>query len=367
MLSDGGRGSGCGDDPFGSDRAGAPPGERSMRMTRFAALVVATAGGLMADDTLKVHTHRIGDTEVKVCPGAGANLFSIRYKGRELLRQPEAIERLPGFMYGTPVLYPTPNRVKGAVMTFEGRTYKFPDNNNGNFLHGLVHDVPWTVKSNTLKDGKLLVDMELPFEPGSKRFELFPHRHKLGLAIEATDGKVTWTYTVDNTDGDGPVPFGFALHPWFGYQGDRKDVILTIPAPKVHKSIDLLPSGELLDVAGTAFDCRNGKSLEGFIIDDVYADMPAGGVTSMTFPKVDLKLELTATDEFKHLVVYTHQDHSFCVENQTNATDAHNLHAAGKKDLANLLIVPKGGKKSGSITLKFGPKAATKILNERDL
>jgi hypothetical protein len=30
------------------------------------------------------------------------------------------------FLLGSPVLYPTPNRVRGAVMTFEGREFRFP-------------------------------------------------------------------------------------------------------------------------------------------------------------------------------------------------------------------------------------------------
>src|SRR5688572_5047143 len=84
-----------------------------------------------------------GNTVAKVCREAGCNLYSIQYKGRELLRTPPRLKELPGFMYGTPLLYPTPNRVRDSKLTFDGKTYSFTPNNGRNFLHGLVHNVAW--------------------------------------------------------------------------------------------------------------------------------------------------------------------------------------------------------------------------------
>src|ERR1700716_2528100 len=56
-----------------------------------------------------------GDTLVKLAPNAGANVFSISYKGTELIKSPKSLKELPGFAYGVPVLYPTPNRVRDGV------------------------------------------------------------------------------------------------------------------------------------------------------------------------------------------------------------------------------------------------------------
>src|SRR4029077_12638397 len=84
-----------------------------------------------------------GQTSVKIEPSAGANVFSITYQGTELLKSPKSLKELPGFAFGVPVLYPMPNRVRDGVFTIGGRQFKFTPNNEGNFLHGLVHSANW--------------------------------------------------------------------------------------------------------------------------------------------------------------------------------------------------------------------------------
>src|SRR6266404_1691791 len=173
-----------------------------------------------------------GDTSIKLAPNAGANVFSISYKGTELLKSPKSLKELPGFSFGVPVLYPSPNRVRDGVFTFNGRQYKFTPNNDGNFLHGLVHSAAWQTEALNLGDtGKMT--LILPFEPGGELYKLFPFAHKLKVDIEALDNGVRWTYTVDNSKGDKPVPFGFALHPWILYQGPREQTFITIPATQL--------------------------------------------------------------------------------------------------------------------------------------
>ncbi len=306
-----------------------------------------------ADTGSQVIGLKQGATEVKLAPGAGANVFSIIQGGVELLKTPKSLKDLPGFVYGVPVLYPMPNRVRDSAFEFDGQKYKFEPNNDANFLHGLVHSAAWEVTAIDAGKDSATITCRLKFQPGEKPFKLFPFKHDLILAIRVSDGAVRWTYTVDNSQGDKPVPFGFALHPWILYQGPRDNTYVTINATNLMESEKLLPTGKLLDLTGSEYDARKPKSLEGFFSDDVYFGMSADKPTDIDFHK-KMKITLTASEDFTHLVLYTPKDQPwFCVENQTCSTDAHNMHAKGFKRESHLQIVPPGKTASGFVEFKF--------------
>lgn len=313
------------------------------------------APAIAGDDALQ--QYQVGETAVKFALANGANLFSIRYRGVELLQPPASETDMKGFRYGTPILYPTPNRVRDARFQWEGKEYAFPANERTNFLHGLVHSVAWTSVSREASSDQALIQCELPFEAGRPWFDQFPFPHILRLAISVRDGSVRWTYTVDNSKGSKAVPMGFALHPWFLYQGERKNTRLTVPATHVMEAKNMLPTGKLLPLEGSTFDARQGKSLDGFVIDDVYYGMQQAKPTILDFRDKGITIRLTASDDFTHLVVYTPADKPwFCVENQTCSTDAHNLFGQGLKKESNLIIVPPGKTHTGWVEFAFEKK-----------
>ena len=306
-----------------------------------------------AESGFTVWTLKSGQTELKVVPEAGANPYSLKFEGRELLKTPKSLKDLPGFIYGNPLLYPMPNRVRDAAFSFEGKRYEFKPNNGSNFLHGLVHSAAWkSGRVEKLKNGVAL-HCSLPFTPGTEQFRLFPHKHVLEMTYLVSDGKVALTYTVDNTTGDRPVPFGFAFHPWFLYQGKRENTYLTIPATHHMESPVQLPTGKLEDLTGSPFDARQPKSLKDFVIDDVYFGMTPQKPTTIDLRDIRLRLLLRGSADFTHLVVYTPNADWFCVENQTCSTDAHNLHAKGLVKESHLQIVPPGKKQSGTLEIEL--------------
>jgi aldose 1-epimerase len=179
--------------------------------------------------------------------------------------------------------------------------------------------------------------------------------HTLDLKIKVGGNAIRWTYTVDNRQGNKPVPFGFALHPWFLYQGARKDTYVTIPATHLMDAEKLLPTGKLLDLASEPdYDARQPRSLEGFLRDDVYYGMQPSKPAVIDFRGPKLKVTLSASEEFTHLVLYTPKDQPwFCVENQTCSTDAHNLFARGLKKESHLQIVEPGKTATGWVEYRF--------------
>lgn len=314
----------------------------------------ARGGDVLENHDLKtgwtVVTARQGEMVVRMVPEAGANIYSIQYRGIQLLKTPKSLADLRGYMYGVPVIYPMPNRVRDGKFTFAGKEYNFTPNNDGNFLHGLVHSVPWKHKFSS-NPTSATIEAWYDFAPGTEALKLFPHPHTIRLTVTVTNDAVKFAYEVDNSQGKTAVPYGLALHPWFIYQGSRSDTYLTVPATHLMEAIKLLPTGKLVDLDGSLYDLRQPKSLAGFVIDDVYYGMQPDKPALIDFRDRKLKIALKAGREFTHMVVYTPENERwFCVENQTCSTDAHNLFAKGLSKESHLLVVPPGQRSGSSAT-----------------
>ena len=301
----------------------------------------------------EVYTLRQGETTVHVAPGAGANAYSVVHCGTEFFRVPEELRKLPGVRYGNPILYPMPNRVKGATFTFEGKTYEFPKNHAGNFIHGLVHSEEFDVESTVAKDDFVEMTCSLKFDPGRRPYELFPFRHVFRMTLSVHEGAVRWTYEVDNSEGERDLPFGVAFHPYLIYQKSRKETYLHVPTAHLMESAKQLPSGNLLELDGHPLDARQPRSLDGFNADDVFFGMMPDQPARVTFRDVNHSITFWASAEFTHLVVWTPDRPYFGIENQTCSTDAHNLVSQGKGDVAHLQICSPGEKMTGNVEYRF--------------
>ena len=300
-----------------------------------------------------VYTLTQGDTEVKVVPAAGANAYSMVHAGAEYFRVPEQMKDLPGVGHGNPILYPMPNRVKGAQFTFEGKTYAFPKNGRGNFIHGLVHSESFEVDSYTTEGDSAQITCSLHFKPGTRPYELFPWDHVFRVTILVRDGVVRWDYQVDNHKSGRNLPFGVAYHPYIIYQQAREDAYLTVPAKSLMESEQQLPSGKLLELEGHRLDAREPVSLQGFQSDDVFFGMTPGRPAKIEFRAVGRSIEFYASEEFTHLVVWTPDRPYLGIENQTCSTDAHNLAARDMNDVAHLQICPPGEKREGRVEYRL--------------
>jgi len=301
----------------------------------------------------RIYTLKQGSTVARLSPSNGANVFSIQVAGIEYLNAPPYMFDFVGLFYGTPVLYPTPNRVRNARFTFEGREYTLPPNLPPDRLHGLVYDAGWKVVDTETTDTHALVRVELEFREGAELFDTFPFPHRLGLTIEVTRDAVRWTYEVDNTKGSGPVPFGFGLHPYFIYQGARDDTWVTLPATNRMEAVDFFPTGRLIPPDELDFPLGEPMSLEGRNFDDVFWGLKPDKPTVIEFRNKHREITMTASDSFSHLVLYSPDEPFFSVEHQTSSTDAHNLHAAGKVEEASLQICPPGETCSGWVEYRF--------------
>jgi aldose 1-epimerase len=300
-----------------------------------------------------VYTLQQGHTVARIAPSAGANLFSIRIHDVEFLRQPEDLEKLLSGGFGNPVLYPTPNRVKGSKFTFRSREFVLDPDASKNFIHGVVRAAPWSVESSRATDTEAEITCAISFQPGQDHYDRFPVAHRLLLTMTVREGLVRWSYQVDNRKGNEPIPFGFALHPYFVYQGNRSATYLTIPATHWMESEKQMPSGKLVPANDLAYPLGKPMSLEGTTFDDVFFGMQPENPTLIDFRDAKQRIKIKASAEFTHLVVWTPSQPYFGIESQTCSTDSHNLDSAGAKEAAHLQVCEPGQTKTGWVEYEF--------------
>ncbi|MEA3408025.1 MAG: aldose 1-epimerase [Chloroflexota bacterium] len=264
-------------------------------------------------------------------PDQGCNLFRLQVDGRDYLygSQESQGEQI---LLGTPVLYPTPNRVRDATFTFDGHTYIFEPNDGPNFIHGLVRNVPWTYEEPVTAKESVSASARISFQPDKEIYQLFPIRNRLELTYTLKPSGVRADFTVRNESKDKRLPFGLAIHPYFRVIGPRESVRILSPAKKWMEAVDLLPTGRLLDLEQGPADLRTPTSLEDLDLDDVFWGLEPDHPQVIYYDDIDKKIILRASELFTHSVIYTPPGQPFfCIENQSCSTDAHNLYTQGKK------------------------------------
>lgn len=123
-----------------------------------------------------------GNYSAVINPKRGANCISLRnsrYNAR-ILREPNGAGELDNpYLYGMPVLYPV-NRISGGEFEFEGRTYRFPINEQATncHLHGMLHCTGF----ETVRQGADFI--ECVYE---KPYLDFPHRFRMEIAYRISE------------------------------------------------------------------------------------------------------------------------------------------------------------------------------------
>jgi aldose 1-epimerase len=313
---------------------------RTERDADFTAIVLAHDGG--------------GDPrramEAWIVPAFGSNLCRFAVGGKALIDFDRALLLARDFT-GTPVLYPTPNRVRGGVFRWQGKNY--PQSRDGSPVleHGLAHSEAWDASEPTVARDGVGLETWLEFREGKSIFESFPFPHRLTLRFHLSARGITIAFTIRN-DGPREIPFGCGLHPYFAKLSGDEETFVSLPAGMVMDATsDLLPTGRLIDVAGTIYDLRQPVAVGSLDMDHVFTDIRPGKVARIEHRGAGLAIDLEASADFSHLVLYTPRgERYFCVENQTCSTDAHNLFDRGFTGASGLKTVGQGAERTGAVT-----------------
>ena len=234
--------------------------------------------------------HRLHDdasgASASILPSSGFNLFDLRLPlagevRPVLVAAPDFAENPRGGAgNGIPILFPYPNRVRGASFSFQGRDFALPANNGPNAIHGFAVDVPWHVieheadANSAFLIGSYQISRETP-----KMLPNWPTDAVLQVRYDLAGRRLTMTITVSNPTAV-DLPYGFGIHPYFRLPfapaGRLDHTRVIVPATRFWVLKDFLPTGEVRPV-DARLDFRAGQPMTGLKLDDVLTGLEYQG------------------------------------------------------------------------------------------
>jgi len=300
----------------------------------------------------------------EILPGRGMMTLQLRAHlpglgDRDLLAAPplaEALARLAGetgpfagnasFFFGGAFLIPYANRIRGALsadgQTIDaeilGRTVRLPANWGGRrpgaeryAMHGLVLASRMDeIHRSTTEDEDRIVGTLHAGDFGGHWLSA------TDLTFENVLRSDSFTVTITATNaGTETLPMGIGWHPYFVLpSGRREQALLHLPARRrtlVNNSDEVLPTGEIVEVAGTPYDFSpsgrlGGRPLGTLALDDCFVDLErsgSGSIAEVIDPLASYGLRITAASPaIQAFQVYAPPDQAFvAVEPQFNWAD----------------------------------------------
>jgi aldose 1-epimerase len=318
-------------------------------------------------------------TSAEILPGRGMMTLQVRARlprlGEiELLAPPsrEAVEILErdedgfpanqAYKVGGAILIPYANRIRGELSA-DGRTIetrildrevRLPANASGGpgrerySMHGLVLDAQAeNIERRTTEDQDSV--------RGTIHAGDFGHGwpSKTEIVIENLLRSDAFVLTIEARNvGDETLPIGIGWHPYFALpSGRRQPSRLRIPARRrtlVNDYAEVLPTGEVVAVAGTEYDFSQpgGREMGDQFLDDCFVDLertPAGeAVTEVIDPESGLGVRvIAATPRIQAFQVYAPPAKNFLVvEPQFNWADPFGPQWASDVDTGMAQLAP---------------------------
>ena len=266
-------------------------------------------------------------------------------KAREILD--DGTDDFPGnasYSLGGAILLPYANRIRGELSSDRktiraeilDRPVQLPANWGGRkpgaeryAMHGLLLASRIDALARETTDEQDLLRASFPAGD-------FGHRWvsatELSFENVLRSDSFTLTITARNV-GNEPLPVGIGWHPYFVLpSGRRQQARLHIPARKrtlVNDYDEVLPTGEVVPVAGTPYDFSppGGKPLGDLFLDDCFVDLERSAeghvLAEIVDPEASYGLRIVGASPYiKAVQVYAPQDRAFvALEPQFNWAD----------------------------------------------
>lgn len=303
--------------------------------------------------------------EAKIAPELGNNCFSYTFnvdgENIDILELVPSLTVLKGRSsgYGTPILFPFPNRIREGKFTFESRSYQFDVPSPGaNSIHGLVLNRPWTVEKSEADDingARLVSSFTSANFPDAIRQYPFPFNLQVTYILK--DSVLTMVTKMENL-GQRNMPMGYGIHPYFSVplskSSSSKDCQINVPVRKYWELKDFLPTGKIFEATGR-YNLKDGVSAEDIRFDDVFTDVIlTNGVSRCIVDdkKARMRMIIESDPIFREIVVYTPPNRpSICFEPYTCPTDAINLHQRGME--VGIIVLKPGESTSTTVRMIF--------------
>jgi len=241
-----------------------------------------------------------------------------------------------GYHYQSSLLFPFPNRLQDGKFEFEGNTYQFPLNDFGlpNALHGMLHDKPFELKSETENELSLGYNYD-----GDLSYYPFPF--KIDLSYKLAPGSLSVEVKIVNT-GNTTLPCAFGWHPYFNLpeKGELgKLQLMNVGLVEVDEA--MIPTGKSTPYR----TLEEPNDISALTLDTCFRAIEKEDryVTRLIYPDKSV-LEVWQDENHPFTQMYTPEDRrTIAIEPMTG-----NINALNTKDGLSL-IEPKQ-----SLTLNFG-------------
>lgn len=155
----------------------------------------------------------------------------------------EQLSGKPNNAYRGAKLSPFPNRIKEGAYVFNGTRYMLPKNDNIHALHGLVWDVPFTIKEQSATDEHARLVLSNQYKKTNKGF---PFDYTIEIEYMLEYGEFTCRTTITNNSSTA-IPIGDGWHPYFSTGSSINELKLQLPsAKKIETNDSLIPTGRYI-------------------------------------------------------------------------------------------------------------------------
>ena len=240
------------------------------------------------------------------------------------------------------VLIPFPGRISDGRYMFEGQSLQLErnDKEGPNSIHGFVRSLPWQVQDahpNT-------VTFEVRLDVDTYTARGYPFSLAVWITYELGPSGLICTFTVENI-GQRAAPVGVGFHPYFTVGTSTiDDAEVRIPgASYLEFNERLVPTGAIVNVADTPWDCRCFRRVGGHRFNHCYVglerDAQGLATASLRHGAHGRAIDVTMDDAFSAVVVYTGDAiadsprAALAIEPMTCASDAFNHPDWGLKRL----------------------------------
>jgi aldose 1-epimerase len=300
---------------------------------------------------------------VEIWPGQGFNAYRWQApSGAELLYATDTFFKgdRPS-RSGIPILFPFPNRIRGARYDWQERSYELTANDpaGNNAIHGFAFNAPWQVIDGGADGGSAWATGEFLISRDARAVQSrWPADARLRVTYRLRGDSLSLKANVSNRS-TASLPFGLGYHPYFNlapFGGEA--AVVAVHASEYWELEESLPTGTTKPVAA-GHDLSHGKLVTGLQVDDVYTKLaPAqsqfgrGLVASLRHATGKPVLDVWTGNEFGQLVAFIppHRQ-ALCLEPYSCVTDAINLQARGVE--TGLVVLPRGEKWRGDVVFAY--------------
>ncbi|MEO3433426.1 aldose 1-epimerase [Inquilinus sp. CAU 1745] len=278
-------------------------------------------------------TLRHGGLTVEICPQIGGAITAFHESGpagRVDWMRPtpeEAIARRSVLETACFPLVPFSNRIREGRLRFMGKTYSLPLNHppERHSLHGDGWQNPWRLEEADRTKAVLAFDGPADGYP-------FPYSAR--QVMELSEAGLRHTIEVTNR-GDGPMPAGIGLHPYFPR---REDTVLTAPVDGMWETDGEVMPVRLLVPPPAENDLGRGVRPADARMDNGFSGWT--GAARLDWPGENRSLAISAEPPLSMLVVYSPDAPYFCVEPVSHMTDAFNRAEDGERHTGTVVLAP---------------------------